>query len=54
MRVEIARTTLRHYTDGKLRAVRTVQANFDIPADRSTTIYIDQEPALVIEPDLSA
>lgn len=32
-----------------VRLTRPV-ARFDIPVDKSTTIYIDNEPALVIEP----
>ena len=52
MQVEIAKTQLRAY--GKsLVEVRNVIASYNVPAGQSTTIYLEGEPALVIEPDLS-
>jgi hypothetical protein len=49
MKVVISKTHLKATSYG-LREVTTKLAGYDVPDGKATTVYVDGEPALVIEP----
>ena len=50
MKIVISKTHLAADQTGRLRERTTKLAGYDVPDDKETTIYINGEPALVIEP----
>jgi hypothetical protein len=50
MKVTISKTHLAMTNVGKMVEKTTKQAEYDVPETAETTVYIDGEAALIIEP----